>query len=281
MGELPVSLILFTYLSGIGAGTFIFYTLSQLFFPQLEKIQTGSGKYSGPFASLDAKVSIVSILLLGLGLLASATHLGHPFRFLNGLRNPNSMIAQEAYWSIAFGILLLIILIFTLRGKKPSLILSFLTSLVGLGLLIVTSLVYSRTMGIPAWNHGLTPLLFIFSGLIMGSVVYLLLLALQSDNLEAIKKMVYIFLGLLLVQVFVQIGFSIQLSMGTHGVQLPDLLALNITRWLIGLIAPIAVAIALFKKSLKMKTGITLLFVTIVLGEGISRLIFFMNGIHL
>lgn len=285
MSELPISLILFTYLSGISAGTFIFYTITQVFFSKNTSLDKKSieqsDKFSNRITSLDSKISVLSILLLGIGLLASAFHLGHPFRFINGLRNPNSMIAQEAYWSIGFGILLLIVVIVAFQGKKASLALNSFTALVGVGLLVVTSLVYAKPLGIPAWNHGVTPLFFIISAIIMGCVVFLLLLALQSDNLEVVKKVVIIFLGLLFIQVFVEITYSIQLSMATKGVQLPDLLTLNITRWLIGLIAPLLVAIAIFRKSLKIKTGTTLLFVTIVLGEGISRVIFFMNGIHL
>ncbi|MBL4954656.1 DmsC/YnfH family molybdoenzyme membrane anchor subunit [Neobacillus sp. OS1-32] len=281
MSELPISLIVFTYLSDISAGTFIFYLLYQAFFSgnaTVEKIQQRKG---GIFTSIDAKVSVLSIILLGIGMLASALHLGHPFRFLNALHNPNSMITQEAYWSIGFGILLLIVTIWAFKGKKPSFALNLLTALAGLGLLTVTALAYAKPKGIPAWNQGLTPIIFIISALIMGSVVFLLLLVLQSNDTDVLKKMVFIFLGLLFIQFFVEIAYSIQLSMGTYGVELPDLLTLNISRWLIGLLAPLVVLFALFKKSLKMKTGITLIFATIIIGEGISRIIFFMNGVHL
>lgn len=279
MADLPISLVIFTYLSGISAGTFIFYTLYQVFF--IKSKTPEENELANRFATLDFRVSVLSIVLLGIGLISSAFHLGHPFRFLNGLRNPASMIAQEGYWSIFFGILLLIVLILALRGKPASMVLNVFTSLVGLGLLIVTSLVYARTMGIPAWNNGVTPLFFIFSALIMGCIVLLLLLSLQSESIESIKKIVFVFLGMLLVQVFIEFTYQIQLGMGTHGVDLPNLLVLNITRSLIGLVAPLIIAILMFKKPIKIQTGIMLLFVSIILGEGISRIIFFMNGIHL
>ena len=35
-------------------------------------------------------------------------HLGRPERFLLALSNPSAMIAEEAYWSIAFGVLMLV-----------------------------------------------------------------------------------------------------------------------------------------------------------------------------
>lgn len=284
MPEIPISLLLFTYISGISVGTFIFYTIIRLLFPKITISSHVADKskrsLSSFFAPLSTKISIISLLLLGIGLLASATHLGHPFRFLNAFANPKSMIAQEAYWSIAFGLLLLMIIIYAFRGKEPSLVIYGLTSIVGVGLLIVTSLVYANVMGVPAWNHGITPVLFFVSSIIMGCVVCLFVLALQPDHLETTKKIVIIFTGILIVQILVVAAFSLQLSAATKGVQLPDLLSLNIGRWVIGLIVPLLVAIAVFKKSMKITTGATLLFLTIIVGEGISRFIFFMNGVH-
>lgn len=283
MHELP--LLLFTFLSGISVGTFIFYTIMNLFFPtQISSANTVKNEKTGIsafIAPLSAKISILSIVLLGCSLLASATHLGHPFRFLNAFSNPKSMIAQEAYWSIAFGVLLLITLIQIFKGKEPSILLNGLTSLVGAGLLIVTSLVYANVMGMPAWNHGVTPILFFFSAIIMGCVVYLLLTASQPNNQEMMKKVFAILIGLVVIQIAVVAAFTLQVSSITNTVQLPDLFPLHIIRWIIGLALPLLIAAAVLKKSVKIQLGATLLFFTIIIGEGLSRIIFFMNGIHL
>jgi len=282
MHELP--LLLFTFLSGISVGTFIFYTIMNLLFPEqlsscniVKKEKTGISALISP---LSAKVSILAIVLLGSSLLASATHLGHPFRFLNAFSNPRSMIAQEAYWSIAFGVLLLITLIQLFRGKVPSILLNGITSLVGVGLLIVTSLVYANVMGIPAWNHGVTPVLFFFSSIIMGCVVCLLLTASQPNNQEMVKKVFGILLGLVVIQIGVVAAFTLHVSR-INTVQLPDLFTLHITRWFIGLALPLIIAAGVLKNSVKVQLGATLLFFTIIIGEGLSRVIFFTNGIHL
>jgi len=282
MHEFP--LLLFTFLSGISMGTFIFYTIMNLLFPEqisscntVKKEKTGISALISP---LSAKVSILAIVLLGCSLLASATHLGHPFRFLNAFSNPRSMIAQEAYWSIAFGILLLITLIQIFRGKVPSILLNGITSLVGVGLLIVTSLVYANVMGMPAWNHGVTPVLFFFSAIIMGCVVCLLLTASQPNNQKMVKKVFGILLGLIVIQIGVVAAFTLHVSR-INTVQLPDLFTLHITRWIIGLALPLIIAAAVLKKSVKVQLAATLLFFTIIIGEGLSRIIFFTNGIHL
>lgn len=281
MHELPISLLVFTFSSGIGAGLIIFFTIIKLFYPNVLGSQNVETQGVSAFKAINTKIYLVSIVLLGIGLIASATHLGHPFRFLNALANPNSMISEEAYWSIAFGVLLLITLIIALRKREPPKALLVLTSITGLGLLIVTSMVYTKVLGIPAWNHGVTPILFIFSAILMGSVVFLLFLAFHAENIETVKKVVGILIGLLILQVLIEFAFSLQLNYGTKGVELPNLFSLSISRWIIGFIAPLLVAVATMKKSIKLKTGITLLFFTVIVGEGISRLIFFMNGVHI
>lgn len=281
MNDLPISLLIFTISSGIGAGLIIFYTVIKLSYPNIFENQNVDSHGGSVFKTISTKVYLISIILLGIGLIASAAHLGHAFRFLNAFANPNSMISEEAYWSIAFGVLLLIILVRTLRKKEPPKILLVLTSVTGLGLLIVTSLVYTKSLGIPAWNHGVTPILFVFSAILMGSVVLLFLLMFQAEDNEKIKIMIRILIYLLFFQVLIEIAFSLQLNFGIKGIELPNLLFLSISRWVIGLLLPLIVAVATIKKSLKLQTGITLLFLTIIIGEGISRVIFFMNGVHI
>ena len=58
---------------------------------------------------------LVCLVLLGVGLCGTLAHLGQPLRFLNGMSNPGSMIAQEAYWSIAFGAVILVDLVLAWR----------------------------------------------------------------------------------------------------------------------------------------------------------------------
>ncbi len=91
MAELP--LLAFTILTGLSAGGYVAATA----FGVLEKRRLRTFPFD-----------VLCLALLGLGLLGTLLHLGHPERFLNALANPSAMIAQEAYWSIPFGTLVLV-----------------------------------------------------------------------------------------------------------------------------------------------------------------------------
>ena len=87
-------LLVFTTFAGLAAGAYAVDALC------------GNGR-AGSGAAAPARpwlFPLVCLVLLGLGLCGTLLHLGQPLRFVNGMANPGSMIAQEAYWSIAFGL---------------------------------------------------------------------------------------------------------------------------------------------------------------------------------
>lgn len=94
-------------------------------------------------------------------MLSVLAHLGHPERFLNALANPSAMIAQEAYWSIPFGCLLLIDTLVLRIKKTDSAAIHVIGALLGLGLMVVTSIAYFTSYGVAGWPE--IPTLFLFS----------------------------------------------------------------------------------------------------------------------
>ena len=60
---------------------------------------------------------LVCVVLLGIGLCGTLAHLGQPLRFMNGMANPASGISQESYWAIALGIVIVVDLVLSWRGK--------------------------------------------------------------------------------------------------------------------------------------------------------------------
>lgn len=118
--------------------------------------------------------SLFCLALLGVGLLATMAHLGQPLRFMNGMHNPVSMIAQEAYWSIAAGILMLADVIMLATKKKPSAVLRWACALVGVGLMIVTGFAYYKASGIPVWSGAVTLLMFPVGDVLLGIAIYML-----------------------------------------------------------------------------------------------------------
>ena len=94
-------LLVFTTLAGTAAGA---YAVNAVRLPQ-----KGAQERAWLFP-------LVCLVLLGVGLLGTLAHLGQPLRFINGMANPASMISQESYWSIAFGIVLVVDL--ALQGQR-------------------------------------------------------------------------------------------------------------------------------------------------------------------
>lgn len=112
---------------------------------------------------------LICLVLLGIGMLGVLVHLGHPERFLNALANPSAMITQEAYWSIPFGCLLLVdALLLKIKGSDNRAV-SIIGSVLGLGLICVTSLAYFTSYGVAGWPEVPTLLLFVIGDLAMGA----------------------------------------------------------------------------------------------------------------
>ena len=160
ISEFP--LFLFTTLAGVAAGA---YAVSVAF---------PVGK--------DAKKAwlfpLVCLVLLAVGLAGLPLHLGRPERLFVALSQPGAMIAQEAYWSIALGVILLIDLVISkTKGASPR-GLRIVGAIAALGLMLVMSNAYFVSIGVFAWASWQTFLLFILGDLAMGAA---LLALLESD----------------------------------------------------------------------------------------------------
>ncbi len=87
------------------------------------------------------------------------------------LTQPGAMIAQEAYWSIALGVILLVDLVLSkVKGASPR-VLRILGAVAGLGLMFVMANAYFVSTGIPAWASWQTFLLYIVGDLAMGAAL--------------------------------------------------------------------------------------------------------------
>jgi DMSO reductase anchor subunit len=270
MAEINLSLIVFTLLIGLCTGTFIFYGLWQ--FSGIPSEET-SPKSSH-------RVMLLLLIFLGVALLASATHLGKTFRFLNAFRNPGSMIAQEGIWSIALGVILLIAFFLTFKGQKVPKVLYAVGGLVSCGLLLVCSLVYVRALGFPAWSNGVTIVYYFGSAALLGvAVVYAL--SVQHAEKAAGKMMASVALTAVFVQIVVTLAFALHLQFGVMYVNLPSTVVLDILRWGIGLLAPAIIAYLAWLGKIKGKSAAWSFLTCVIVGEVFSRLIFFMQGVHL
>ena len=155
ISEFP--LFAFTTLGGLAAGA---YAVSA-FFPD------GGQGVKRPWL-----FPLICIVLLGAGLLGVLGHLGRPERFLFALSNPSSMIAQEAYWSIALGIFMLVDLVLLARkGASPRAV-RILGAVAALGLMCIMGNAYFTAYGNPVWAAWPTLALFVLGDVAMGAALF-------------------------------------------------------------------------------------------------------------
>lgn len=109
------------------------------------------------------------LVLLGIGLLGCLMHLQHPERFLNALFNPTAGITLEAYFSLLFGLTLLVEVILLLAKKKVPCWLHVLGSLIAFALTCIMGYAYYISYGVEAWGSWATVPLFFVGDLAMGA----------------------------------------------------------------------------------------------------------------
>lgn len=125
---------------------------------------------------------LVCLVLLAVGLLCLPLHLGRPERMLIALTQPGAMIAQEAYWAAAFGVVALIDLILSkTKGAAPR-ALRIVGAIAALGLMCVMANAYFVSLGIAAWASWQTFPVYVLGDLAMGAALVMVLRADVAEN---------------------------------------------------------------------------------------------------
>ncbi|MEL7563822.1 MAG: DmsC/YnfH family molybdoenzyme membrane anchor subunit [Dehalobacterium sp.] len=268
MNKIPISLIVFTILSGLSAGTYIFINLIALLLPQ------------GGLITIEKPLTIACLIVMCIGLLASATHLGKPLRMPNALANVKSMIAQEGYWGLIFVLVLFLASFQVFSNNYPWLWLRVIGVAVAVGLLFVTSFVYVRAKGIPAWSNSSTIFSFLFSAALMGSVVCLAFLSSHPQFIALSNLTGTVTIVMILLQAVAAIATEVQISTVPTGIDIPKLTGINMLRWIIGLLCPLFLTYLVMVGVMPTSLYIITLIIVIV-GEILSRTVFFLRGVHL
>lgn len=198
-------LLAFTTFGGIAAGAFVVKAFD-----------------SGKAASINGNgpktawlFPLVCIALLAVGLLGTLAHLGQPLRFINGLSNPASMISQEAYWAIGFGIVLVADLVIAKVKGNSNVAVRVIGAVAACGLMLVTSIAYAKSLGIPAWNTYITVPFFVLGDVAAGASLCLLF---ASEKIERTLQLVTVALNgawLIGLAAYALHLYSIGGSMGT------------------------------------------------------------------
>ena len=273
-----IPLIVFTTLSGLAAGTVTMSFLSRICFPDntscIDTEKAASASKQSALSNRPFVLMFLSLLLLGIGLIATLLHLGQPFRFINGLANPGSMISQESYWALSFMVLLLVGTIQAFLKQRVSLIVHGLAAVAGCGVMVVTALAYYFAIGIPLWNDAVTIPLFVAGNVVMGAACNLVL----SNEGEKSRFSLSGISMLLLVYVVVVGAFGLHAGEGAG-------VLLGIATG-VGVVVPFVWICYLLRKaqkdsfSLPLSQAITLT-VLVLVGVVLVRAFFFMQGVHL
>lgn len=251
-------LLVFTTCGGIAAGAYVVAAFAQA---------------CAPGSRIDTARSwlfpLVCIVLLGVGLLGTLAHLGQPLRFMNGMANATSMISQESYWAIAFGVLMVIDLVIVKVKGAALLPVRWLAAVAGAGLMVVTGLAYYSCLFVAPWCDAVTIPLFIVGDLAMGAGLSLVMLRVGEVHRELHAMNVALSLAWLAVVVSygaVALGLGIDLALIAAGA-------------LVGPVVSAAVSLAALNGKLPENTASVVVLVSAALGVLLVRGLFFAAGI--
>lgn len=116
-------------------------------------------------------IAIIALLLLGIGGIASAFHLGRPARFFNAFSNFHSHLTQEAAITPFLGLALLVASLdgFMFNLGSVGAAIQWIVLILSLLFLTSTGLVYQLNAR-PAWNTGLVLIIFMLTAAQVGSL---------------------------------------------------------------------------------------------------------------
>ncbi|OOF65415.1 dimethyl sulfoxide reductase anchor subunit family protein [Rodentibacter sp. Ppn85] len=265
--ELP--LVFFTLLVQSAVGAWLIFTFA-LVKTKNEKSRTYTHK-----------VMFVILVFLGLGFIASMTHLGSPMRAFNSLnRIGKSMMSNEILTGAIFFALAGFYWLIALTGKMPSALGNLwriMTALAGIVFMYVMNQVY-HIVSVPTWNTSLTSWSFYLTVALGGlALAYALLMPnkYREYSLHFIPNLFVLALLFAAIVVVYQ-GFNLQQihsSIQQAADLVPNYAVMNAIRLCLLAIT----AYLLFRT----KNGILLSFAVILtlVAEGIGRVLFY--GLHM
>jgi protein NrfD len=133
-------------------------------------------KWNKSLPRLAPMLYLTAISMLSMALIFIGLDLGHPFRFWHVLLYPQwGSLMTWMIWLHQFYLLVLVgKLVIELRpsikfGKKISILLSYLSLPLGVGLVVVAGSVFGVVMGRPTWQSSALPIMFLLSSLVAGT----------------------------------------------------------------------------------------------------------------
>lgn len=162
--EIQWSLVIFTTLACCGAWLFVMNAIAEL-----------RGKDMGK--GIWQTTSIIAIVLLVVGGVASATHLSHPDRMLGALSHPTSGIFVEA---LTIGLLILAIIVYLVMKHREASAgaikaVAAIAGIIGIFLSFACGDSYIMVAR-PAWDTLALPLVYLTTGAVSGITLWLVMI---------------------------------------------------------------------------------------------------------
>ncbi|BAU58350.1 dimethyl sulfoxide reductase anchor subunit [Halorhodospira halochloris] len=164
----PLSVVLFTVLSGAGFGFVALFIFADLF-------AVGGAVERGELLG----ASVLGLVVVTAGLLFSTGHLTKPRQGWRALaRVRSSWLSREAAVAgLFYPVALLYVLFYAFSGAEHSaftVILALLTAALALGTMLTTGMIYACVRAVRDWNQSLTPVNFLLLGLGSGAALLVL-----------------------------------------------------------------------------------------------------------
>ncbi len=271
MGSLEWPLIIFTVLGEAAVGM-----IFALWWISRKPLDSGKAK----------KITLISGILIGVGLLASLFHLGHPeasYRALTHLST--SWLSREilSFMLISLGICYLFWQTWFAKGKYH--LAAGITSLLGIIGIFSSAMGYALPR-VPAWNSASTFFFFLLTAVILGCLI-VLWIARKHLSLPQNRQLLLAALGALIAEIAVFILYISMLNqMGDVGVSTATLLtsgglfAFRIIFWIVSFVL---FFFLLYHKKSFGSSVLLLLLLSCTAVEFIGRISFYLNaiGIHI
>lgn len=128
-------------------------------------------------------VSVIALVFLVVGGIASAFHLGRPARFFNSFANPSSHLTQEVIIIPFLGASLLLCCLDSLffHWGMAGMVIQWISVLIAIAFLVSTGLVY-QLHARPAWDTPLVLLIFLLTSAEIGTMSTLAVLPADSGS---------------------------------------------------------------------------------------------------
>lgn len=266
--EHSMTLVFFTFLSQIAIGGFI--TLFLL------------DTWKKNISSKAVFVSLVTILALSVvAVIISVFHLGHPFAAYKALLNfDESWLSREIVFFPTF-MLFVFVYAFLAKSEKTKKVYGILGTIFGVVTIFCTAMIYTIP-SMPAWDNGITTVLFFSTALLLGPMVVQLVVYVIDKQLvdlsvyTVIIASFVIFVNILNITVM-NGGFNEAIQTATMLLSSP----MFWTKMALLVLGFVVALLAVINRNKYSKLTVTTMFVCFLIADLLGRMLFYSTGVHL